>query len=186
MSSRIHSVTQWHNLVVLYDHALSNGHKTLVVGDGKQAIYRFRNGDYKQLMDLLNLQPERSRSALQDAERTFIREQSPETLDDNYRTGRKIVEWNNSLFEEMSNFISSNLAKVYEGLKQTPKKKFNGGVHLDFATGGNNQEREEVFTSKIIDRIKYYESLGYDLGDINTILVRNNETGSNLAKALPL
>ena len=177
------SVTQWHNLVVLYDHALSNGHKTLVVGDGKQAIYRFRNGDYKQLMDLPNLQPGDHGSALEDAERTFIREQSPETLDDNYRTGRKIVEWNNSLFEEMSNFISSNLAKVYEGLKQTPKKKFNGGVHLDFATGGNNQEREEVFTSKIIDRIKYYESLGYDLGDI-TILVRNNETGSNLAKAL--
>ena len=154
----------------------------MVVGDGKQAIYRFRNGDYKQLMDLPNLQPGDHGSALEDAERTFIREQSPETLDDNYRTGRKIVEWNNSLFEEMSNFISSNLAKVYEGLKQTPKKKFNGGVHLDFATGGNNQEREEVFTSKIIDRIKYYESLGYDLGDI-TILVRNNETGSNLAKA---
>ena len=102
------SVTQWHNLVVLYDHALSNGHKTLVVGDGKQAIYRFRNGDYKQLLDLPNLQPGEHGSALEDAERTFIREQSPETLDDNYRTGRKIVEWNNSLFEEMSKFISSN------------------------------------------------------------------------------
>ena len=46
------SITQWHNIVVLYDHALASDQKNLVVGDGKQAIYRWRNGDYKQLMDL--------------------------------------------------------------------------------------------------------------------------------------
>jgi len=177
------SITQWHNLVVLYDHAISNQHRTLVVGDGKQAIYRFRNGDYKQLMDLPKLQPVYLGEAIKNAERTFSRENNSSTLDDNYRSGRKIVEWNNSLFESMSEFISPELKKVYSKLKQTPKTEFNGGVYLDYAIGGNKEVRREVYTDKIIDRIKKYDNLGYDRGDI-TILVRDNETGSYLAQAL--
>ena len=61
---------------MLYDHAISQGHKTLVVGDGKQAIYRFRNGDYKQLMDLLKPQPGKLGLAVKDAERTLIERNS--------------------------------------------------------------------------------------------------------------
>ncbi len=177
------SITQWHNLVVLYDHAMSNQHRTLVVGDGKQAIYRFRNGDYKQLMDLPKLQPGYLGEAIKNAERTFSRENNSSTLDDNYRSGRKIVEWNNSLFEAMSEFISPELKEVYSNLKQTPKTEFNGGVYLDYAIGGNKEVRREVYAEKIIDRIKQYDELGYDRGDI-TILVRDNETGSYIAQAL--
>ena len=116
------SVTQWHNLVVLYDHALANNHKTLVVGDGKQAIYRFRNGDYKQLMDLPNLQTGDNGPAISDAEKSFIREASANTLEGNYRTGRKIVEWNNQLFNAMKSFVSDELKNVYDDLAQTLKR----------------------------------------------------------------
>ncbi|MBM55549.1 MAG: hypothetical protein CMB32_03220 [Euryarchaeota archaeon] len=177
------SVTQWHNLVVLYDHAISQGHKTLVVGDGKQAIYRFRNGDYKQLMDLPKLQPGKLGLAVKDAERTFDREKFEDSLDNNYRTGREIVEWNNNLFEQMAKFISPDLQKVYEGLRQTPKKKFNGGGYLDFAIEKNKKDRRGVYTEKIVRRIQHHLSEGYSPGEI-TILVRDNETGSNLAQDL--
>jgi ATP-dependent helicase/nuclease subunit A len=34
------SVTQWQNLIPLVDHVLAERNRTLVVGDGKQAIYR--------------------------------------------------------------------------------------------------------------------------------------------------
>lgn len=177
------SVTQWHNLVVLYDHAISQGHKTLVVGDGKQAIYRFRNGDYKQLMDLPKLQPGKLGMAVKDAERTFDREKFEDSLDNNYRTGKEIVEWNNNLFEQMAKFISPDLQKVYEGLRQTPKKKFNGGVYLDFAVEKKKEDRRVVYTEKIVQRMNSHLQEGYSHGDI-TILVRDNETGSHLAQDL--
>ena len=48
-------MTQWQNLIPLVDHVLSERHRTLVVGDGKQAIYRQRNGDYRQLLHLPNI-----------------------------------------------------------------------------------------------------------------------------------
>ncbi len=174
------SVTQWHNLVVLYDHALANNHKTLVVGDGKQAIYRFRNGDYKQLMDLPNLQPGDHGPAISDAEEAFTREESANTLKDNYRTGRKIVEWNNQLFNAMKSFVSDDLKSVYDDLAQTPKKKFNGGVFLELAVNSKATPRREEATEKIISRIRHHEKEGYKRGDI-TILVRENKDGEQLA-----
>lgn len=177
------SITQWHNLVVLYDHAISQGHKTLVVGDGKQAIYRFRNGDYKQLMDLPKLQPGYSGPAIKDAEETFEREKNISSLDYNFRSGREIVKWNNELFVAISEFISPDLKEVYGGLVQTPKTEFNGGVYLDYAVEKTKEDRRKIYTQKIIDRIHFYDGLKYERGDI-TILVRDNETGSNLAQDL--
>jgi ATP-dependent exoDNAse (exonuclease V) beta subunit len=177
------SVTQWHNLVVLYDHAISNHNKTLVVGDGKQAIYRFRNGDYKQLLDLPNLQPGDHGIAIMEAEETLKRSADPDSLDDNWRSGKNIVEWNNKLFTAMTDYIPDSLKKVYEGLDQFPKMKFTGGVHLDMVIESSKAKRREIYTEKIVDRIRHYESEGFDLGDI-TILVRENQVGALLAQDL--
>jgi len=177
------SVTQWHNLVVLYHHALSNNHKTLVVGDGKQAVYRFRNGDYKQLLDLPNLQSDAQGQALKDAERAFNQNEYHNNLGDNWRSGSNIVEWNNDLFTEISKVIPDHLEKVYEGLKQNPKQDFTGGVHLNAIEGKSSEDRRKAHTQAIIDRIKAYTDEGFDLGDI-TILVRENKTGARLAQEL--
>jgi ATP-dependent exoDNAse (exonuclease V) beta subunit len=49
------SITQWHNLVQLFEHILATGNMGMVVGDGKQAIYRWRNGNYEQLEALPGL-----------------------------------------------------------------------------------------------------------------------------------
>ena len=43
------SITQWHNLIQLFEHLVSLDEMGMVVGDGKQAIYRWRNGNYEQL-----------------------------------------------------------------------------------------------------------------------------------------
>jgi ATP-dependent exoDNAse (exonuclease V) beta subunit len=177
------SVTQWHNLVVLYHHALSNNHKTLVVGDGKQAVYRFRNGDYKQLLDLPNLQSDAQGQALKDAERAFNQNKYHNNLDDNWRSGSKIVEWNNDLFTEISTRIPDHLEKVYEGLKQNPRQHFTGGVHLNVVEGKSSEDRREAHTQAIIDRINAYTDEGFNLGDI-TILVRENKIGARLAQEL--
>jgi len=177
------SITQWHNLVVLYDHALAHNKKNLVVGDGKQAIYRWRNGDYKQLMDLPALQGENLGIALSEAEESLHEHCFPDSLDDNWRTGSEIVEWNNILFKELRNHLPIELKEVYDGNTQNPKMTFPGGVHLELVSGKKVEERRDNHCEVIVKRIREYESQGFDFGDI-TILVRTNREGAHLAQEL--
>ncbi len=46
------SILQWHNLMPLVENNLSEGHFNLIVGDSKQAIYRWRGGEMEQLVYL--------------------------------------------------------------------------------------------------------------------------------------
>ena len=46
------STLQWNNLIPLVHESLSVGGQNLVVGDAKQAIYRWRNGNVSQFIDL--------------------------------------------------------------------------------------------------------------------------------------
>ena len=76
---------QWNNFRPLVEESLANGRANLIVGDVKQSIYRFRNSDWK----LLDEQVRR------DFEEEQVRE---ETLMDNWRSCRHIVEFNNAFF----------------------------------------------------------------------------------------
>nr|NQU94195.1 UvrD-helicase domain-containing protein [Bacteroidota bacterium] len=42
------SVLQWQNLLPLLDNSLAEGNFNMIVGDGKQAIYRWRSGEVEQ------------------------------------------------------------------------------------------------------------------------------------------
>ena len=86
------STMQWHNLVPLVENGVAQGRESLVVGDAKQAIYRFRQGDVAQFVRLPRVEgmvnhgltlglPGNSRQCL---------------LDTNYRTARAVVGFNNS------------------------------------------------------------------------------------------
>ena len=44
------SLMQWHALLPLVENALSTGGSVLLVGDAKQAIYRWRNGEARQFV----------------------------------------------------------------------------------------------------------------------------------------
>ncbi|NQX97301.1 MAG: UvrD-helicase domain-containing protein, partial [Flavobacteriales bacterium] len=46
------SIIQWHNLIPLVDNSLASGNFNMVVGDAKQAIYRFRGGEVEQIINL--------------------------------------------------------------------------------------------------------------------------------------
>jgi ATP-dependent helicase/nuclease subunit A len=49
------SAMQWQNMLPLIDNSLGNGHMNLIVGDGKQSIYRWRNADVEQFVNLPNV-----------------------------------------------------------------------------------------------------------------------------------
>ena len=124
---------QWQNLLPLVDNSLAGGHLSLVVGDGKQAIYRFRNGDVEQFACL---------PALTDAIRSVARpewEQSlrsnylPKHLGTNYRSREEIVTFNNRLFAFAAGFLPENLQTIYEDAgQQALKTKAGGTVEVRF------------------------------------------------------
>ena len=179
------SITQWQNLVVLYDHAVSSDNQTLVVGDGKQAIYRWRNGDYKQLMDLPSLQGKDLGMALEDAQRSLSNHyfQDEDDLRDNYRSGFEIVNWNNRLFQELTNHLPEELKEVYADQQQNPVKNFPGAVNLELVIEPTVKERRTKHLAVIVSRLRDYVSQGFHPGDI-TILVRTNREGAMIAQEL--
>ena len=50
------SLSKWQNILPLITDSLDYG-KSLVVGDGKQSIYRWRGGDINQFVNLYNNNP---------------------------------------------------------------------------------------------------------------------------------
>lgn len=76
---------QWNNLYLLLLECLSNNEDCLVVGDVKQSIYRWRNGDW----NILNTGIQKK-----------LAKYSPhiEPMQDNFRSLPSVVEFNNRLF----------------------------------------------------------------------------------------
>lgn len=88
---------QWDNFFPLLLEGLSSGHNSLLVGDVKQAIYRWRGSDWRILNDevtqVLN---------------AYTPEQSHH-LDVNRRSMPEIVKFNNHLFKHCNNLLEALL-----------------------------------------------------------------------------
>jgi ATP-dependent helicase/nuclease subunit A len=78
---------QWRNIFPLVNNALGSGHYTLLVGDAKQSIYRWRGGN------MLLLQ-----SHVQENLGHFEGITRVQNLDTNYRSRQVIVDFNNEFF----------------------------------------------------------------------------------------
>ncbi len=100
---------QWSNLKPLIKNSMSEGSGGLVVGDSKQSIYRWRGGDPSLLntkieIDLIN---ENIKSIY---------------LDKNWRSSKKIIEFNNNFFTKASNTILLNLESEISEIEEIELK----------------------------------------------------------------
>lgn len=107
---------QWDNLRPLLINAMGNasGRRSehLIVGDVKQSIYRWRNGDWRILLDRAEQQ---IGQAFHTDDTTALIEN--DTLDVNYRSHEAIVRFNNALFAEAPGWLQSRLnARIREEL----------------------------------------------------------------------
>ena len=108
------SVLQWHNLVPLLDNGIGQGYESLVVGDGKQAIYRFRQGDVRQFVAL----PKVEGLPLHGAALSQPANYQMRHLDVNYRTADAVVDFNNDFFSWLirNHYDDNELARrIYLG-----------------------------------------------------------------------
>lgn len=170
------SALQWSNLHPLFAHALEDGERKgslVLVGDAKQSIYRWRGGYPEQFMNLANKKV------------PFSIEPNVEPLPTNYRSGAEIVTFNNAFFTKAATFLPLEEQKelYVKSCNQLPYNKEGGYVSLSTIEGKNNKEKVLAYQHAVVSRVKDCIRQGFAWEDI-CILVRKNEQGVQLAKAL--
>ena len=150
---------QWENFLPLLRESEAGGGRSLIVGDVKQSIYRWRGSDWQLLGSKVA--------------REFPKE-PPVALDSNWRSCRAIVEFNNDFFTYAADTIG--VSDIYSDVRQKVRASDpqEGFVRISFT-----DDQQQAVTDSIADA----RAAGAGWGDI-AVLVRNNRDGAALAAAL--
>lgn len=178
------SVLQWHNLLPLIDNSLAAEYFNLVVGDAKQAIYRWRNGDFEQFVHLPSIRRNDDDLILAERENSLKRNYQESFLQCNFRSRAEIIEFNNNFFEYVSGLIPTRLMETYKNHEQEFDKNNTGGyVKVDLLEKADTQSFHEENLLKVHDYISEIMDQGYKLSDI-AVLCRSNKEASSVANFL--
>jgi ATP-dependent exoDNAse (exonuclease V) beta subunit len=178
------SIIQWHNIIPLIDNSLASGKFNMVVGDAKQAIYRFRGGEVEQIIQLPKIFRHNNNPLLIERENALTRNFLNKNLEKNYRSKVEIVKFNNDFFQSVAPHLTEQYQQLYKNLTQEFFPINAGGaIDIEFAEESENQTYREVVLSNIYNIIKNNCKDGYSLRDI-AILTRSNKDGSEIASFL--
>lgn len=177
------SILQFQNLLPLIDNSLANGHFTMLVGDGKQAIYRWRGGEVEQFALLPQIFAANNNPLVLERENALKRNHNPQVLSNNFRSKREIIEFNNAIFRTLSQQLNDKYRSIYDTLEQGFNPENKGGyVQVEFIT-----DEKDLFTEKNLERthaiILELLQQNYQPKDI-AVLVRRNKDGSTIANYL--
>lgn len=157
------SELQWQNFVPLRDHSVSTENTSFtLVGDPKQSIYRFRGGESKLMLDIINK-----------------KEFSPKEADllvlkDNWRSAKNIVQFNNELYRFHSEGLLEEHKNIFgEDAEQSPKSKFDGRVKVNLIDNLTNEDFYNDTSERMRKDIQECLDNGFKFSDI-TILCRGN------------
>lgn len=173
------SEMQWQNLIPLTENALvtepkpNEQHSLLIVGDAKQAIYRWRGGKPEQFIDLY------------EEENPFYIDKSIQNLDTNYRSYSEVVDFNNDFFSFLShkfqNETHQELYKIGNNQKQNTKK--GGFVKVSFVENVLEEEATILYQEKVLETIENVLAQGFVKADI-CIVTRKKKDGIAIADFL--
>lgn len=187
---------QWSNFKPLIENSLAEGNRNIIVGDVKQSIYRWRNGDW-------NLLATRIEHDLSHFSTSVI------SLDTNWRSTKKVIDFNNIIFRESSCLLNADFESTITGAGHTfeempgmkgiiekayidhyqrfsAKASSEGYVRVQFIEDEESTLKDDyrkLAIAQMIDQIEIVQSNGVLPKDI-AILVRGKNEGSMIAKAL--
>lgn len=172
---------QWDNLMPLLLESESRGEDNLIIGDAKQSIYRFRNAD-----------PSLITTTVPETFPTHLAAGMSKEDNTNWRSDRRIVEFNNFFFHYLVKEIEKlgkgtlDFSDLYGNVAQYPShRQPSGYIEIRFLDSGTTTEEgdsdnsegtplEEIgpLISSLLDR-------GYECRDI-ALLVDTNQLGKDV------
>ncbi|WP_258098084.1 UvrD-helicase domain-containing protein [Marinoscillum pacificum] len=191
------SAFQWDNFKPLVKNTTDEGNFSMVVGDVKQSIYRFRGGDWELLQN-------RVKDDIGDYH------VEPHNLGTNWRSDPAIVRFNNQFFtnmmgvsrghfEDMTSEILNDgirqevlgkIGEVFETFSDVAQEipehrtEENGMIRFEFIKEERDAEEGWVDQSirKTIEQVEQLQRQGYELRDI-AVLTRYASEGKKIADA---
>ncbi|MDC6404342.1 MULTISPECIES: UvrD-helicase domain-containing protein [Maribacter] len=163
------SEMQWNNLVPLIANALEGkddqgrSGSLFLVGDAKQAIYRWRGGHAEQFLDLATKK-----------NNPFSITGETHQLPRNYRSQDEIVKFNNTFFQHVGTLLENDVYRDFfiAGNKQESNDNPGGYVKISFL----QEEDDTAYADKVMEAIDQSLQAGFNYGDI-CVLVRKKKHG---------
>jgi ATP-dependent helicase/nuclease subunit A len=169
---------QWSNLKPLVQNGIAQNYKSMIVGDIKQSIYRWRGGDLTILQDKVK----------QDIGDAMI---SSHTLETNFRSDGRVVQFNNAIFNTASQLIAEQTGTDFpkRAYGDANQKAFHstdkGFVNIEFLDATEDENGKSSFDESSLQRLpKLLEDLqkkNVKLSDV-AFLVRDNKDGQKIAQ----
>lgn len=184
------SLMQWDNFFPLMEESMAKGNDSLVVGDIKQSIYRFRNSDWRILGSLVDVQIPGPRLV-------------SIPLNTNWRSRSGIIRFNNTVFSLIPENVDRmflndpdplNFRNIYsEAVQNDPGRNPGGYVRIEFLADDREnlagESRADLkpatqsWQEKVLDRlphlIEQIQDWGYPASDIG-IIVRYGREGNEV------
>ncbi|WP_426048643.1 UvrD-helicase domain-containing protein [Chryseobacterium sp. NFX27] len=157
------SELQWQNFVPLRDHSVSTENTSFtLVGDPKQSIYRFRGGESKLMLDIIN------KKEFSPKEAALL------VLKDNWRSAKNIVQFNNELYRYHSEGLEEEHRNIFgEDAEQSSKSQIEGRVKVSLIENLTNEDFYNDTSERMRKDIQESLDNGFKFSDI-TILCRGN------------
>ncbi len=174
---------QWSNFIPLLKEAVAQGNESMIVGDVKQSIYRWRNGDWSILHEGIK--------------KEFGDCVADDTLAKNFRSSAEVIEFNNKLYAELPKLADAQLKTqhvidekatylqgIYADSKQGVGKDDNpkGYVRVEFLV--DDEEDKELkwkvqSLNRMVETMRELEHYGE-----MAVLVRENKEARKVAERL--
>lgn len=162
---------QWNNFLHILRDGLSQGKESLIVGDVKQAIYRWRGSDWRILNGEIN---------------NVLSQYTPKKTHElrmNRRSMREIVEFNNYLFLNCNTALESLLGPNYSiplthaycDVEQQHKDKQQGYVKIIDVEHDKDETSDNAMCAEVLRTIESLLEAGVEENDIALLLRTNTQ-----------
>ncbi len=173
------SSLQWSNTIPLITNSISEDYLSMLVGDGKQSIYRWRGGKAENFINLPDLSPEVGFTR----DEMLLKVQfTEEILATNYRSARSVVTFNNEIYN-LQDHPDELVRKVYSQHEQIAARGLDGYVKIELCNESESKIGEPEL-NKIKEYIDESLSLNYEPGDIAILTRKGSKEGGVVAAYL--